>query len=116
MIDEQVVLLANERAEWELPGGRPDPKETHPDTLRRESSEELGVHVVVDRFVDTWTYEPVPGRRVTIHTNVVAAPQSASLRHSDEHVAVARFDPKALPDLELPDGYRNSIRRALRSG
>ncbi len=115
VIDEQVVLLANERSEWELPGGRPDPNEAHPDTLRREFSEELGVDVVVDRFVDTWTYEPIPGRRVTIHTYVVEAQRAGVLRHSDEHVAVGRFDPAELGALKLPAGYRSSIRRALRT-
>ena len=35
--DGCVLLLANERGEWDLPGGRPDPGENHRAALKREA-------------------------------------------------------------------------------
>ena len=40
--DGSVVLLENERGEWELPGGRPEPGEDAATALVREFAEELG--------------------------------------------------------------------------
>src|SRR5271154_3930176 len=40
--DGSVVLLENERGEWELPGGRPEPGEDAATCLVREFAEELG--------------------------------------------------------------------------
>ena len=41
--DGRVLLLLNERGEWDLPGGRPDPGEDHRTALRREVREETVV-------------------------------------------------------------------------
>jgi 8-oxo-dGTP pyrophosphatase MutT (NUDIX family) len=40
LIDGQVLLVKNARDEWELPGGRIEPGEEHPQTLAREFAEE----------------------------------------------------------------------------
>ncbi|WP_460094727.1 NUDIX domain-containing protein [Pseudomonas sp. H2_E02] len=42
-----VVLMLNERDEWELPGGRIELGETAPQCLAREIDEELAVEVSV---------------------------------------------------------------------
>src|SRR5207302_10175320 len=41
----RVLLLLNERGEWDLPGGRPDPGEDHRAALEREVREETGLSV-----------------------------------------------------------------------
>jgi len=43
--EDQVVLLLNERDEWELPGGRLERGEDPVVCLEREFAEELGVEV-----------------------------------------------------------------------
>ena len=41
------LFLRNDRNEWELPGGRPEPGESPDQTLTREFLEETGLHVTV---------------------------------------------------------------------
>jgi 8-oxo-dGTP pyrophosphatase MutT (NUDIX family) len=108
------VLLRNERDEWELPGGRLETGDSSlPAALRREILEELAIDVDVGRLLDTWIYEPVPGRRVVIVTFACSAPRPDVLEHSDEHTAVETFGLDELDGLPLPDGYRRSILTAL---
>src|SRR5580693_2116640 len=63
--DGSVVLLENERGEWELPGGRPEPGEDPATCLVREFAEELGAAVAVGPIIDSWNYEVLPDRHVT---------------------------------------------------
>jgi len=48
-----VLLLRNERQEWELPGGRIEPNETHEDCVTREFKEETGLDVAIGPCVGT---------------------------------------------------------------
>jgi len=108
--DGSVVLLENERGEWELPGGRPEPGEDPAACLVREFAEELGATVTVGSIVDSWSYEVLPGRQVTIVTYAVARAAREELRLSDEHRRLGWFALDALDALPLPEGYRRSIR------
>jgi ADP-ribose pyrophosphatase YjhB (NUDIX family) len=110
--DGSVVLLENERGEWELPGGRPEPGEDAATALVREFAEELGADIVVGPILDCWNYEVLPGRHVTIVTYAVARTERCALRISDEHQRLGRFALNALDTLPLPEGYRRSIRAA----
>ena len=108
--DGSVVLLENERGEWELPGGRPEPGEDLAASLAREFAEELGAEVAVGGLVDCWNYEVLPGRHVMIVTYAVARAERGELRVSDEHRQLGWFPLDAIGALKLPDGYRRSIR------
>jgi 8-oxo-dGTP pyrophosphatase MutT (NUDIX family) len=55
-----VMLLENERDEWELPGGRLEPGEAPETCLVREFAEELGAVVDVASIIDCWLYEVLP--------------------------------------------------------
>ena len=111
-VDGRVVLLRNDRDEWELPGGRIDPGEDEVAALGREIREELGIEaVVVPEPLDRYDFAPIPGTLVTIVTYACEPlVGDTALVLSDEHVDVGTFsvdDAPALPD--LPPGYRASI-------
>jgi 8-oxo-dGTP pyrophosphatase MutT (NUDIX family) len=114
--DDSVVLLHNERGEWELPGGRLEHHETPEDCVVREMAEELGLAARADRLLDTWVYEVLPRRRVLIVTFGCSAERSNDLRLSDEHDDVGIFPVSALDELVMPAGYRTSIRRWHEAG
>ncbi len=113
----RVVLLRNEREEWELPGGRLAMSDASPEAcVRREIDEELGLTVEVGDLVRAWRYEPVPHRHVLVlayRCELVGAWPNA-LRYSDEHRGVGLFDVDALDGIPLPQGYRDAVAQAVR--
>jgi len=110
--DGNVVLLENERGEWELPGGRPEPGEDPAECLAREFAEELGAEITVGPIVDCWNYEVLPDRHVTIVTYRVSRTEAGEMRISDEHRRLGWFALSEIGALNLPEGYRRSIRAA----
>jgi 8-oxo-dGTP pyrophosphatase MutT (NUDIX family) len=109
-VDGTVVLVRNDRDEWELPGGRVDPGETHAQTLVREFKEELALDVAPRGFVDSYEFEVIPSKRVHIVTYGCALLGEFRPALSAEHTA---FGLHALADLDripLPAGYVRSIR------
>lgn len=115
--DGWVVLLRNDRREWELPGGRPEPGEDREGALRREILEELGLSAEVGALVDTWWYRPVThGAAIEIVTFACVVRDWRPLAISSEHAAVEMFALTELDRIALPSGYRTSIGRALELG
>ena len=100
----RVVLLENERDEWELPGGRLEPGEAPETCLVREFAEELGVVVEVARIIDCWLYEVLPQREVVIITYGVKRRDQRELRISDEHRRFGSFTLRDIEALPIPEG------------
>jgi len=104
----EIVLLLNERDEWELPGGRIEAGESPQSCLRREIEEELDVPVQVGPLIDTYLFEVIPGKHVFIVTYACTLLGAFDARISDEHRSFGCFPLAALPE-RLPEGYRRSI-------
>jgi len=105
----KVLLLENERDEWELPGGKLELGEEPPDCLVREFGEETGWQVTAGPLLDCWQYHIREGRDVLIVTygcHVLSADPPAV---SSEHKQAGLFAPDQVPDLPMPDGYKRSI-------
>ena len=104
----EVVLLMNERDEWELPGGRLEIGESPRECVEREIREELDVTVTAGELLDSYLFEVVPGKHVFIETYACVLTSGFVPRISDEHQRIGLFRPDDLPG-NLPAGYRASI-------
>ena len=108
----RVVLLKNERDEWELPGGRLERGETPAQTVTRELEEELGAVIQVEALVDSWVYQVVGKEVLILSYRAILESDLNTLAISSEHQDLGWFGFDELEHLNLPDGYRRSIRRA----
>jgi 8-oxo-dGTP diphosphatase len=112
-----VLLLLNERDEWDLPGGRPDPGEDHRTALKREVREEAGLAVEVGEALDEYLFEVLPGRFVRILPFICRLTGNGDVVLSHEHLET-RWLPvgelgEAIAGHRLPMGYLEAIRSAL---
>lgn len=112
-IDGRVCLLFNERDEWELPGGKLEPGEDPRICVAREIEEELGLSATVGRILDSWLYRIRPGIEVVIVTYACESLSGVTPRLSAEHKKLGLFAPDEIEALNMPDGYKKSIRAAL---
>ncbi|MBM3545512.1 MAG: NUDIX domain-containing protein [Alphaproteobacteria bacterium] len=106
---ERVLLLANDRGEWELPGGRIDPGESETQALAREIEEELGVTARIGARLAEEVLEVIPGRHVRIVSYGCAIAPGAALRLSAEHRTLLWAPVDALGDLPIPAVYGRAI-------
>jgi 8-oxo-dGTP pyrophosphatase MutT (NUDIX family) len=105
----KVLLLENERAEWELPGGKLELGEDPTVCVVREICEETGWKVTAGLLLDCWQYHIREGCDVVIVTygcHVLSADPPAV---SSEHKQAGLFAPGEVPHLPMPDGYKRSI-------
>ncbi len=112
----RVLLLLNERDEWDLPGGRPDPGEDHRTALVREVREETGLAVEVGALVDEHLFEVLPQRFVRIVAYACTLGTEGTIALSHEHheaswVEIATLGERVAGRL-LPAGYLGAIRQA----
>lgn len=114
---DRVLLLRNERGEWDLPGGRPDPGEDHRAALRREVREETGLDVEVGALVDRHLFEVLPGCSVQIVAYACALIGASVVALSHEHLEMLWVPPSELGETiagyRLPTGYLGAIRQAM---
>src|SRR6266704_72432 len=105
----KVLLLENERAEWELPGGKLELGEDPPGCLVREISEETGWKVTAGPLLDCWQYHSREGADVVIVTYGCHVLSTDPPLVSNEHKQAGLFAFSEIPDLVMPDGYKRSI-------
>jgi 8-oxo-dGTP pyrophosphatase MutT (NUDIX family) len=108
--DGKVILLRNERDEWELPGGKLELSESPEQCLAREMAEELGLVIEPERTLNSWIYTIVPGVDVLIVTYGCLESSLNEAVLSDEHKELRWFPLAGVDTLKMPEGYKASIR------
>jgi 8-oxo-dGTP pyrophosphatase MutT (NUDIX family) len=115
--DGRVLLLLNERGEWDLPGGRPDPGEDHHAALTREVREETGLDVEVGAALQGHLFEVLPGRFVRIEAFacrlIGASDATLSAEHRASRWAQLAELGETIAGHRLPAGYLGAIRQVI---
>jgi 8-oxo-dGTP pyrophosphatase MutT (NUDIX family) len=106
---DRVLLLRNERDEWELPGGKLDLGEDPPVRLLREIAEETGWRAEIGPILDSWQYHIREGVDVLIVTYGAFVATDAPPRLSHEHKEIGLFRAEDVPNLPMPQQYQRSI-------
>ena len=106
----KVILLRNERDEWELPGGKLELSESPERGLAREIAEELRLEIVPERILNSWIYTIVPGVSVLILAYGCSESFQDEAVLSDEHKELRWFPLADIDALRMPEGYKASIR------
>jgi 8-oxo-dGTP pyrophosphatase MutT (NUDIX family) len=115
---DHVLLLRNERGEWDLPGGRPEAGEDRRAALKREVLEETGLDVEVGALLGEHLFEVLPGTFVRIAAHACRVIGATAVTLSREHLgmrwmALAELG-ETIDGYELPAGYLGAIRQAMR--
>lgn len=106
----RIVLLRNERDEWELPGGKLEAGEDPKECVERELFEELNVRTTATRLLDVWLYDILGQVEVLIVTYAMEPLGADTVLHiSDEHRELGLFPPEEISALRMPVGYKRSI-------
>lgn len=109
-IGDSVVLLENERDEFELPGGKLEVNEQPQETLIREIKEELSIDVEITGIVDSWLYHINAETHVVIITyHCKMKDPGQELKFSDEHKRLYICPISELNQINIPSGYVESI-------
>lgn len=111
--DNKILLVKNERNEWELPGGRLEQGEMPEETVIREIKEELGLTCQVKRIIDAMDFEVTAGKHVFIVTYECTIVGLDDIVISEEHTDLGWFTIEQLDQLNLPEGYKSSITKAI---
>jgi len=107
---DRVLLVKNERAEWELPGGRIEIGESPEECVAREIYEESRWKVSIGAILGTWMYYiNAVQKNVFIVTYGCHSESDSEPVLSHEHSEINLFTLSEVDRLRIPDGYRRSI-------
>jgi 8-oxo-dGTP pyrophosphatase MutT (NUDIX family) len=115
IVDSKVLLLKNERGEWDLPGGKITSDISAEACLIREIKEETNLMVAVSRIEGTLVYRLLKWIDIfiVIYDCKLLSPIN-QLQISAEHFACAFFSEEELERLNLYKGYKPFILKKLK--
>lgn len=108
----RVLLLKNDRNEWELPGGRLEAGEQPRETVAREILEECGLRVQVSGHLEPYCFEVIKDKHVLIVPFICKIMRDSQVTISHEHVEYSYTPLTELDLIMIPEGYVRVIREA----
>ena len=114
LIDHHVVLIRNERNEWDLPGGKLKRKEELAVCLRREIKEELAIDVEVQNLLNTTTVKVMNIVSVLVviyHCQTTASLEQ--LQQGQENFGIGLFTIDEVSKVDLPKTYQIAIAKSF---
>ncbi len=108
--ENKVLLLQNERGEWDLPGGKLSSKESLSDCLKREVYEETQLKISVHQLLDTWktcVMNQVEVLIVVYYCQLQSKPEDIQI--SFEHLQFGFFGLDNLEKLSIDVNLKNAI-------
>lgn len=105
----QVLLLENEREEWELPGGKLELEELPTECLAREVREESGWDCTVEDLLHCWLYHIKPEVDVFVVAYGCRVLSNEPPQVSTEHQQARLWPLSDVPDLRMPEDYKIAI-------
>jgi 8-oxo-dGTP diphosphatase len=100
LLDDRQRVLLTERADdrgWCLPGGYSDPMEPPQETVVRETREETGLEVEVERLLGVYSVTQRAGTKI-VACSFFCRVVGGELRTTDETIDVGWFEESALPE------------------
>lgn len=111
-INKKVLLLKNDRDEYELPGGKLEINEQPMLCLKREIEEEANIIVTVEKIIDSWLYHIDKDTHVVIITYgcFTDTKDEKNIKISAEHKALKLASLYELRHVNMPTYYKDSIK------
>jgi 8-oxo-dGTP pyrophosphatase MutT (NUDIX family)/GNAT superfamily N-acetyltransferase len=106
----RLLVLRNDRGEYELPGGKLEAGESPERCLVREVAEEVDLEVAVADILDSWVYDISAEVRVLIVTYGCVERSARDARLSSEHKELAWLALDEVAGACMPEGYKRSAR------
>lgn len=114
-IDNKVILLSNERGEWDLPGGKLNGNEDISNCLKREIKEELGIAVEIIDLENVVKINIANKIRVVVLVYFCTSnAKFDDLKLSGENFDLNQFTIDELTKLNLPKEYLSIIKNRFK--
>lgn len=111
LLNQKVLLLKNERDEYELPGGKLEIDEQPIYCLMREVKEETNLNIEVVSIIDSWLYCINQDTRVVIITyGCILHNNKINTILSDEHKELKWASLKGIEEEVMPTMYKESVK------
>lgn len=112
--NKKILFVKDLKGKWELPGGRINFDETIEAALKRECKEELGFdNIQIRNIVDAWTFSSTINNADYHFILLIyaCATNETRVRFSDEHADYAWIPLDKVNEIDMREGYKESIKR-----